>query len=212
MRLKLLIGLFVLSLFLISGCTKEVILQCPECEECPPAEECPVVECPELDCSACPPSVETETVNVTTYVCSDRSLVEDPADCFKEVTYDFVPITTNEEGTYVEEVKLATACVKARQGGSVYFKVGSVPEEINFQVKDSPDKPYTTLYTSAGLFANYNYFAICKSCTGYGEFQLQPGKVYLFRMSFDYGKGDVQYSNEHIIDTRDGSDYMTKKC
>jgi len=207
-------GMLLIFLIFLVGCTLQY--ECPECEECEECQECPecpVVECPHIDCNSCPPIIQTKnvTIEITKYVCTDGSVVSSADECSKLLFYEFEPVTTNEEGTHIKNVSLAPACVRGRNGGLVYFRVDRVPKRIVFETKLG-NEPFTERFEiSPGLFSNYNYFAICKNCQSYGDFQLMPDRVYLFRIKFEYDDS-IQFSNEHIIDTRKNSPYIMKKC
>ena len=121
-------------------------------------------------------------------------------------------ITNNEAGTVINEVSLRPACLKGSHGGEIFFKVGTVPSSIKVNVKES-GKSYESVFTRPGLYDGYIYFAICDNCYD-GDFQLKPGKVYVIDLEFNQTKvyDRIEYSNEHLIDTRPDSDYMKKYC
>jgi hypothetical protein len=123
-------------------------------------------------------------------------------------------VDTNEEGTVIETVTTMPACQSGYNGGEVYFKVGTVPDEITVQVKEAGGE-YEDAFTRGGLYEQYLKFAICYPCRGIGvDFKLDEGKVYVLRLKFDQTKvyNRTEYSNEHLIDTREDSEYMLKLC
>lgn len=189
--------------------------ECPECPECI-CEKCP--DCI-MDCSLCPEKTKTktETITVTKYVCPDNRIVDNVDDCETipeaELDTDFEPILTNEEGTSIINVTLKPACIKGKNGGLVYFKIGVIPKDIVFEVKEDVNQEYREIYKMDGLFDKYKYFEICDECTTDADFNLEKNRVYLFRLRFNMTVlNKVYYSNEHIINTNPESSYMTKIC
>ena len=187
--------------------------ECPECPECI-CEKCP--DCI-MDCSLCPEKTKTETETITKYVCPDERVVDNADECETipetELSTDFEPILTNEEGTSIVNVTLKPACIKGRNGGFVYFKTGVLPKDVSFEIKEDIDQEYREILKMDGLFEKYKYFEICDECTGGADFNLEKNKVYLFRLKFNMTVLDkVQYSNEHIINTNPESSYITKVC
>lgn len=215
----------IISLVIIIFVSACAATECPECNQniCPELDcnECesegPISVCPELDCNDCSEGKEEfkddlkEVLNedcpickdTIKYVCADGRVVLDQLECFN-APIDLVPVTTNENGTnYVGEVRVKSACIKGIKGGEIYFKVLSVPKKIVFEVKKNGESDFKSVYESAGLFNNYNHFAICDSCKVDANFKLEENTAYLFRIRFVYTTGD-QVSNEHLIDTRAG--------
>lgn len=188
-------ALVILSLLvLIIGCVDKTV-----------QKECPDVQCPKITCP------EQEVKTITKYVCANGSTVDNLQRCTSVYTPPkFNPILTNEEGAFIEKVEVTPACVSGFDGGQIYFEAKTIPDKVEFQVKDDGD--YVTKFTLTNVKSQYNYFAICDKCYS-GNFQLKPDKVYLFRMKFDFTSvlGKVQYSNEHLIDTI-SSDYTIKEC
>ncbi|MCK5139405.1 MAG: hypothetical protein KAK00_08450 [Nanoarchaeota archaeon] len=171
-----------------------------------------------------PPEIIEKEVKVIEYVCSDGSVVDDISNCpieesqpIEEVVEEKIVIpellTTNEEDTVIEEVTVDTACISGENGGKIFFKVGTVPSEIVFQIKEAGGE-YSDVFIRGGVYEQFSYFAICDSCWGTQiDFKLKPDKVYVLRVVFDqtvYNR--TEYSNEHLIDTREESEYMTKIC
>ncbi len=184
-------------------------VECPDCPEC----ICP--ECPDcvMDCSLCPEKTKTEieTITITTYICPDKREVDNPDECEHkpELDTDFEPILTNEKDTSIINVKVNPAYVKGKNGGEVYFKIGVIPNDITFEIKEDINQEYKEIYKMDGLFEKYKYFEICDECTGGADFNLEKNKVYLFRLKFNMTVLDkVQYSNEHIINTNPESNYI----
>ena len=188
--------------------------KCPDVT-CPEAKECPSCE---LDCTTCPQKVQY--VNVTTevvkYVCANGNTADNAEDCVKISKTKLVPMTANEVGTAILNVSVKPACVKGYNGGEIYFNLKSLPDTITFQVKDE-ETEYGAAATISPAISDYKYFVICQEgdykCPGV-DFELAKGKVYLFRAWFNqtrvYGRED--YSNEHLIDTTEGSEYFVKSC
>jgi len=185
--------------------------ECPECPEC----ICP--ECPDcvMDCSLCPEKTktETETITITKYVCQDKRIVDNADECETipeaELDTDFEPILTNEKDTSIVKVTVTPAYVKGKNGGEVYFKIGVIPNDVIFEIKEDINQEYKEIYKMDGLFDQYKYFEICDECKGGADFNLEKNKVYLFRLKFNMTVLDkVQYSNEHIINTNPESNYI----
>lgn len=184
--------ILALSLIFIIGCKPE---ECPVCEK----EKCPEVKCP------------TETT--TKYVCSDSRVVDAKEDCEKKTEVKFVPITTNEEGTYINSVKMTSGCYRGENSAVVSFDIGVQADQIRLQVKEDPSEEFKTIYNITGIKSGTWYVVICDTCYS-GDVQLKKNKQYLARIEFDLTSlfKTKQYSNEHIIDTRDTSEYITKIC
>jgi hypothetical protein len=207
------------ALFLILLALLFFVILIQKSEECPSCPECNCPQCPEcvMDCSLCPEKVKTEkeTIEITRYVCSDESVVDNKEDCFKEAEsdIDFQPVLTNEEGTSIVNATVKPACISGNNGGWIYFKTDVLPKEVIFEVKESADDEYSEIYSMNGLFERYTYFQIGDTYSGNAEFNLEEDSVYLFRIKFNVTlHNKVYYSNEHIIDTRADSDYMKKDC
>ncbi len=200
--------LILLAAIFLIGCAQQQT--CPDCV-------CPEIpKCPDLDCSSCPVVKEVSEVTKTTtqYVCENGTITDSADGCKKHVApIKFYPITTNEEGSAILNATVKPACVGI-VGGQVYFKVKSAPSSVVFQTKESPSEEFKDIYTiKPGLFEEYRLFSICPGCEK-GDFSLKPNKVYLFRIKFDQTNvyNRIEYSNEHIIDTTSGSDYMVNVC
>ena len=112
------------------------------------------------------------------------------------ITKDNVPVTIN---------------------GVVYFKVDTIPYNVVFELREE-DTAYKEKYSLPGLLTKYKYFTICNKedvgCQTSADFYIEKDRVFLFRAMFNqtsrYGK--LEYSNEHIIDTTAGSEYLTETC
>ena len=195
MNKGLIIGLILVLAFIIS-CTQPQ--ECPTCEE----KKCPEVTCP----------AEKE---VTKYVCQDNSIVDKIEDCGKKAAEDklYTPITTNEAGSYINGVTIKSGCYRGMNTAVMSFDIGVLADKINFQVKESPDEEFKTLYEMNGVNKATRYAIICDNCYS-GDFQLKNNKQYLARIEFDLTSlfKTKQYSNEQIIDTRATSEFMTKIC
>jgi len=204
-------GIIIFALLVIIfliGCAQQQ--KCPDCV-------CPEIpKCPDLDCSTCPvvKEVREVTTTATQYVCENGTITDSADGCKKHIApVTFSPVTTNEEGSAILNATVKPACVGII-GGQVYFKVKSAPSSVVFQTKENPAEEFKDVYTiKPGLFEEYRLFSICPSCKK-GDFSLKPDKVYLFRMKFDQTNvyNRIEYSNEHIIDTTSGSDYMATDC
>ena len=195
--------------------------ECPDCV-CPEQNECPVVECPEpqecpeppecpeIDYNDCPTIVITKNVTVHRYVCPNGLVMDNPEECFPDLSTNLTPIKTNENGTLIESVTVEPACIYGLNGGVVQFKVGSIASEIWFQAKE--DGEYWNVHYLQNLYEGTKYFVIADK-KGNADFSLDKNKVYLFRIQFRIAAyNETQYSNEHLIDTRTGSGYTVKKC
>ncbi len=215
--------------FFFSGCAKECDCPKPECVCNVP--ECPVCECPVTEKSDCEPCIcpkcedsnqsrdeqetEVKTITRTKYVCPDNRVVDAAELCFMTEDNDFIPIKTNEDDSMIEEVSLTPTCIYGNNGGSIYFKVGTIAGNINFQVKDDASGEYNTVYSIKNLYDGYKTFEIVESSDSRtkGDFKLLRNRVYLFRIEFFLPAiNEYQYSNEHIINTYDSSAFMSKKC
>ena len=233
----LLLFVLIIALFFIS-CTKVVCkppyIQVGEhccldenndkiCDEDKPfdtKDQCPIFECPEcpLECDC---QVNTKTKEVFKYVCEDGFVANSKDECFALRDVEFDPITTNENGTPIQFVTVRPFCTNNyHNGGHIRFSINRVAQNISFQVKEHPEQDWLTLDVIQGTIEGNTFFGICDSCKD-RDFQLLPGRVYLFRMMFDITKPssypikypeELIYSNEHIIDTREKSDYMREDC
>ncbi len=203
---------FVILLVCLIIIVSVLLLQKPK--ECPSCPECICPDCV-MDCSLCPEKIKTETKTVETikYVCPDGRDVDRKQDCLNQDDIDFEPVMTNQEGTSINEVNVKPACIRGNNGGFVYFNTSILPKEIIFQVKESIDEEYREIHRMNGVFYKYTYFEICETCLSNADFSIEKDKVYLFRIMFNMTVlNKVYYSNEHILDTRENSDYIKKKC
>lgn len=178
-------------------------------------------ECPELDCSLCPAKVIERNVTNTkkVYICADNmQQVEDAKECDRSTVNAFaayVPVA-QKEGTAIREFSVRPACRERFNAIEIHYSVGSVPDAVTIQVKESPLELWRDLYTlSSGNSEKYLYGALCPSfCTSNIEFYLAPEKAYLLRGKFDFTTiyGEVQYSSELVVDARKEGEFMTKLC
>lgn len=182
------------------------------------------LECEDqIDCSTCPPNIitETETVEITKYVCSDGvTTVDDIDDCADAMTSPepiFTPITTNEDDQpVINEFSVRPACRGGYQAIEIYLDVGSTFNELEIQAKTEPDAPYETLFSfDSTVYTKYLYGVFCEGqCTENADFFIDPNDKYLLRGKFDFtNTWDRSFtSNEHIVDaTADGA-YGSKLC
>ena len=103
--------------------------------------------------------------------------------------------------------------IKFQNIHKIYYPNIVALEDVSFEVKESVDGEYKEVYKTNGLFDKHAYFEICNTCSKDADFNLAKDSVYLFRIRFNMTVlNKIYYSNEHIIDTREDSDYMTKKC
>lgn len=179
---------------------------------------------PVLDCSACPPNIitETETIEITRYVCSDgQTTVRDLEDCVEAMQgpeVEFDPVKTNEDDQLViEEFSVRPACQSGFQAMEIYFKVGTAANDVEFQYKTDPRAPWETLYEfSSPVFEEYLYAAFCDGpCTNNVDFFIDPGQNFLMRAKFDMTETSwerVFRSNEHVIDASPDGEYTTRLC
>jgi len=204
--MRLIAILLMITVIFVIGCSK---VECPECEECPAPEECPVTECPSLNCEECPAQIEE--VEVLKYVCDDKSIVDSADKCnLPPPLGGLVPVTTNEEGTYIEVSSVEPACRDGSISGEIYFKVGRLAKTIDIQVRES-NTDFSNVYSRDGIYQRYTYFRVCEDCTKRDDFSLKPGHVYLMRIKFNFAD-KTELSNEYIIDLREGSEFMKKTC
>jgi hypothetical protein len=219
---------FIAALWIFSSMREP----CPECEicevcqapECPVCETsvCPPPDCPQVSCPDCPVCDQCEecpeangTRIVYKYVCDDTRIVDNANLCSVSADSVFEPVKTNEEGTLIEEVTVKPSCVYGKNGASVRFQIGSIAETINYQVKNDPDADWETVFSESYLFDGFRTISFRNVSDTYikGDFGVPLGGVYLFRIEFKYGaSGDIEHSNEHVIDTRPSSSYMATKC
>ncbi|MBR9699212.1 hypothetical protein GOV09_02035 [Candidatus Woesearchaeota archaeon] len=161
-----------------------------------------------------PKILEKEIVK---YVCENGTVVTRIEACIVENTEREAVIptlaTANEENTLIEEVAVEPACKAGINGGEIFFKVGTVPSDIAYEIREF-DGEYEDYSSHDGLYQRFTSFAICDDCTGKdADFKLNEGTVYVLRLRFNqtvYNR--VEYSNEHLIDTRDESIFMKKRC
>lgn len=177
-----------------------------------------------LDCSACSPTIisETEYIETVKYVCQDGvTIVDDVEECTvamrgNEVQYE--PVMTNEDDQpVIEEFTTRPACRGGYQAVEIHFKVGTAANDVEFQVKTSPDEPYEEIFSfSSPVFDKYLYGVFCDdTCTTNADFFISPGEKYLLRAKFDMTDTSwerVFYTNEHIIDVTDDGEYAIKLC
>ncbi len=178
-------------------------------------------DCPALDCSRCPGTVVARNVTVTKYVCErTRALVDDPLLCASE---DVAPNPFQEyapakspNATIIDVFTVRPACRDGFNGLEAHFKVGSSSPAITLQVKESPAEEWRDVHTyTRAAFEAYLYGVFCdKTCTRQAEFLLPTNKVYLFRAKFDYQNlyKTMKYSDEFVIDARQGGEYTSKLC
>lgn len=212
MKKIILFGILIAAVMFLSSCT----VKCPDC-----ICECPSIpECPTLDCDSCPSQTETvsEEVIVLKYVCESGEVVEQKDDCLYIPPSDIVLVKTNEDGTSIINTSVTSACVYGYNGGAIYFKRGSVPDSIEYQLKEA-DEFKTAYVKSQGVYEKIEYFSVCRNCCE-GIFSVLPDKVYVLRIKFNMRRslGSMQYedyteySNEYLIDTTKNSGIMLKTC
>lgn len=209
----LLILLIVIALVLVFKLTKKY----PSTEEiCPDIPECPSCN---LDCSKCPSTIRYQNITntITKYICPNKRIVDNVDDCEKPKQISITLRTSNEVGTVIENVTVRPTCVNGINGGLIFFKVGTIPSNIVFQLREE-DTSYEEKYAFSGLLTGYKYFTICgkeeESCKGTSDFYIERNKIFLFRTEFNQSSrfGKMEYSNEHIIDTTEDSEYTIGKC
>ena len=200
MKKEAIIGIvLIVAVLVISGCVSKTV-----------KEECPDVKCPIVKCS----EPETKTETITKYVCENKSIVDDSVKCISTYTpTKLSPIETNEIGTYIESVEVSPSCVSGNDGVKILFKTKTFPDKVEYQISEN-GVDYTSKFILKGITTDYNYIAICKGRCHDGDFQIEPGKQYLLRLKFDFTSilGKIQYSNEHLVDTSEGSEYTVKVC
>ncbi len=179
--------------------------------------------CPELDCSLCPAQIVEKKVEVpvTKYICErDGSEVSDPAECVGNKGFNafahYKPYKGAENRSVLTTFTLRPACRDSKHALELHYAAGTSPENVTIQVKEEPTDKWRDIYTvESAPIEKYLYAAFCANqCSKNVQWFLEPGKVYLLRARFNYQKiyGEDQYSNEYIVDAREGSDYMTKLC
>lgn len=196
-------------LLLLSSCRScpDCVCQASDCR-CPDLE-CPACEQSEFNLDKCPKIIITKNVTFTKYVCADTRVVEKLSDCSPLSMLNYTPIDTNENGTLIEYVTVEPACVYGARGGAVRFKVGSIASRIELQTRTTAD--YRTVYADTNLYQGTRYFSIGQNSKT--DFFIPENNGYLFRIVFFFPSYNLtQYSNEHVIDTRPGSQYSLKIC
>jgi len=191
--------------------------KCPDvkCSTCPEVKECPACE---LDCTSCPATTKYLNITTTRYVCQDKRVVENADDCFKKLTYDFIPVTTNEANAAGIVYANATPACQRYNSVQVKFKLKSAPGNITYQIKEEVGGEWKKALGTNGVYEDTKFFPICDAsdskCMNYGEFAFTKDRVYLLRVMFNQSKvySQIDYSNEHVIDTREGSEYLQKTC
>ncbi len=180
-------------------------------------------ECPDVDCSLCPATIveKNVSVQVVKYICEETGLtVEDPKECTGEIAAnpfeDYEPYDGAEDRSVLEEFSFRAACRDSINSVEIHYIAGSIPSGVEIQVKESPTDGWETVYTlDDARMEKYLYAAFCEDdCTMNVEFFLDPNKVYLMRAEFDYLSlyGEVQRSNEYVIDAREDGEYLRKLC
>jgi hypothetical protein len=195
MKKGVLVILLLGVLILLSSCVAKTIKQ-----------ECPDIKCPTVTCS------DADTPTVTKYVCENKSIVDDASKCTSIYTPpEFTPIKTNEEGSYIGTVDVSPSCIGGYNGVKIYFKALTIPDKVEFQVREGDN--FETKYIETGITSGYRYIAFCEGCHE-GDFSIPADKLYLLKLKFDFTTtfGEEQYSNEHLIDANVGSEYTAKKC
>jgi hypothetical protein len=200
-------------LLLIVSCANCPDCRCPEQRECPAtaAGNCTPSPGPDNEFNNCPKITITKNITFTKYVCPDGRVFNSPDDCMPQAEpANLQPVLTNENGTMVKNVTVEPACIYGENGGIVTFKVGSIAKDIWIQVKTDGD--YRDVYHTTNLYEGVKYFAISDSQIP-TDFKLGRGLIYLMRVKFSIiSINKTQYSNEHLVDARLTSAYMTKKC
>jgi len=198
-----------------------VLMGCSNSSVCPPctstiSSACPKESCPSCNCTptqeqVCPTITVIKNYTYTKYVCPNGDIVQKTELCFPTLTTSLVPITTNEQGTHIKFVDVEPACLYGVNGGFVKFSVGSIADQITIQVRTDTES-YTDVYSTNNLFEGTRNFAISDKRVQ-SDFMLSMNKAYLLRVKFRIAATNLtEYSNEHFVDTRRGSDYMTKVC
>jgi len=214
---KFIIALLIILIIAASALVFKLTKKCPGAEEkCPAAPECPACS---LDCSKCPSTIKYQNITntITNYICPNKRVVQNIDDCEKPKPLATAPKMTNEAGTVIEVVTVKPACISGVNGGAVLFKVGTIPYNVFFQAREE-DTAYAERHNIAGLLTKYVYFTICGEgefgCKGIGDFYIEKDRAFLLRVGFNQTArhGRIEYSNEHIVDTTAGSEYLTEKC
>ncbi len=230
--------LFVLALFVLAACSSTgVVCNDPYitvgdgcCLDkdangiCDDDEKEPTQSDEKLDCSSCPPNIitETETIEITKYVCSDgETVVESPEDCEEAMygsTVDFEPNKNNEDDQlFIEEFTLRPACRGGYQGVEIYFNTASSIRMLEIQTKTDPSAFFETSHNfSSAVTEKYLYGVFCvDKCTENADFFLEPNAKYLLRGKFDMSETsyeDIFESNEHVVDHSPNGEYANKLC
>lgn len=155
------------------------------------------------------------------YICQDGREVEFAEDCTKNVVLapiDIQPIKTRELNTRITNVTITPTCVSGYDGGKMYYDASLKPSNVSVEVKDILSKES---YHFAQVFNSetqkYRLFAICdegeQKCPSEGDFSVKKNKYYFLRLAFNYGTIDkIEYSNEYVVDTREGSSFTSPVC
>ncbi len=199
--------LMLILVFVLTGCTK-----CPECI------------CPECEPETVTKFVEQEVVK---YVCADGSIKNSAAECETIVQKEPVAeesaevieekptielMTGDEDSIYVKDVIVKPTCVMSTLGFAVYYEAGQVAD-VDIMIKEY-DKEYTTLTSETNKYNSWNYYIICeeRECPRYSKYDtLEKGKYYVLKIDFTMPSGEYK-SNEYLIDTTEGSEYMSQRC
>lgn len=177
--------------------------------ECPPCE---------LDCSKCSIPVQEKIVEVKKYVCEDGREVDKLREC-AEVDIpplSYIPDQDNQLDSHIREVSITPACRASSPGGEIYYKVDTVPRDIEVQLKELPDGNWEDIYSINAYTEGRASFIICDSGCPFrqADFHISPDKAYVMRLKIDQTLvwNTIEYSNEHIVDTRAGQEFVAKKC
>lgn len=237
MRTTLLTIGLLLTMILVSGCTQSV-LTCNDpyiingdsccldddnngiCDADDVIRKAAELQCPpcELDCSSCPERTVDREVEIIRYVCPDGRTVDALEACDETpATINYDPVTTNEQGTQISTFRVVPACRASYPGGNLFYEVTTIPGEAVLEIKTLPDGTWEELMTlDSPVYKRNLYFVICdKRCPlGQSDFELAPGRLYVLRMRFDQSSvwNRTEYSNEHLVDTRDRGAYMQQVC
>ena len=214
----------IVVVLILAGCQQKIICKSPYLlvgQECCLDKDANGI-CDKDEQSAEPKTVvvsKPEVIEVQKYVCSDGKIVSNPKDCpvekpapEKEMSLPAL-ITTTEEDTVILNFSVSPACKSGENGGEVFFKLGSIPEKVWLQARQGNDA-YSTIFTREGVYEKYLSFVICDGCAGKGtDFTLKPDALYVIRGVFNQTVYDrMEYSNEHLVDTRASSPFIIKKC
>ena len=118
----------------------------------------------------------------------------------------------SENNTYLEEIEIRPVCRNGKNSGEIYYKVISIPVNVDFQVR-TRTYDYKTVLSKPGIYESYVYFSICDDCHD-EDFSLKKDEVYVLRILFNYTKPYVkmEQSNEYLINTSINASYFEKKC